>query len=75
MANIEALDWIKAAVTDIGTRQILIEQAVARIEERLSSSPDKKPADDVRYVANRDQMTRILAKILMDDDGPESKKP
>jgi len=49
MANIEALEWIKAAVTDIGTRQILIEQAVARIEERLSSSPDKKPADDVRY--------------------------
>jgi hypothetical protein len=74
MANIEALDWIKAAVTDIGTRQILIEQAVARIEERLSSSPDKKPADDVRYVASRNQMTQLLAKILIDDE-PESKKP
>jgi len=73
MANIEALDWIKAAITDIGTRQILIEQAVARIEERLSSSPDKKSADEVRYVASRNQMTQLLAKILMDDDGPESK--
>ena len=73
MANIEALEWIKAAVTDIGTRQILIEQALARIEARLSSSPDKKPADDVRYVASRDQMTQLLAKILMDDDGPEKR--
>ena len=73
MANIEALEWIKAAVTDIGTRVILIEEALARIEARITS-PDKTPADDVRYVASRNQMTQLLAKILIDDE-PESKKP
>ena len=75
MANIEALEWIKTAITDIGTRQILIEQAVARIEERLSSSPDKKSADEVRYAANKDQLARLLAKVLADDVGNEPKKP